>query len=50
MFFNEKRRYFINLNEVLKFEDEDEFGYVCPMKIDFGRWLNKWAIKLEKSQ
>ncbi|BAY82713.1 hypothetical protein NIES267_21970 [Calothrix parasitica NIES-267] len=39
---------FSRLDEVFKFEYEDESGYVCPMKMGFGRWLEKWAIKLEK--
>lgn len=30
---------FFCLDEVFKFEYEDESGYVCPMKIGFGRWL-----------
>ena len=41
---------FYKLNEVFKFEYEDEYGYVCPMKMGFGRWLEKWAIKLERQK
>jgi len=41
---------FSRLGEVFKFEYEDEYGYVCPMKIGFARWLEKWTIKLEKRQ
>lgn len=40
---------FYRSNEVFKFEYENESGYVCPMKIGFARWLEKWAIKLEKN-
>ncbi|MCJ8282146.1 MAG: hypothetical protein MJK14_20495 [Rivularia sp. ALOHA_DT_140] len=41
---------FYCLNEVFKFEYEDESGYVCPMKMGLGKWLEKWAKKLEKRQ
>ena len=37
---------FGQLNEAFKFELEE--GYIFAMGFGFGRWLEKWAIKLEK--